>query len=174
MEHARVIPVEPTPGTRIDAAYDNPEYRDAFLIEVGPEVTIEDFATSFFMSQPAWIGWISMQLGSRDARQKATGDGTYAAGSSVGSWTVRERSDDEIVFGDHMGFMEFRFSIFRRPDGHIEAATSVKYIRRFAHIYFGIVKPFHAGFIKIALRSVARHAAASNESQDHPPKEQPQ
>ena len=40
------------------------------------------------------------------------------------------------MFGDQMGFMEYRFSVLQRLDGRIEAATAVKYLKRFGHFYF--------------------------------------
>ena len=155
---ARIAPTEPTTGTLIEAAYLAPDYRDAYLVESNHGVRIEDFATGFFQSQPRWLAKVSMNLGDAISRTDAIADGTYAQGSSVGSWKVHGRSPNEIMFGEHMGFMEYRFSILQRPDGNIEAATSVKYLKRFGHIYFGVVKPFHIGFIKVALRNAARRS----------------
>jgi hypothetical protein len=74
----------------------------------------------------------------------------------VGSWEVVERSDDEIVFGDSLGFMQYRFSFRRIDDEHIEAATAVRYRwRRTGRFYFALVRPFHRRFVAHALARVA-------------------
>lgn len=156
--HPVVEATAPSPATLVGASYDDPEYRDAYLIRTNGEVTVEDFATGFFLSQPTWLARVSMNLGGKQSRRSAIGESDYAIGSTVGSWKVRERAHDEIVFGEHMGFMEFRFSVYLRPDGDIEASTVVKYLNRFAPIYFTVVKPFHRGFIRIALGNAAKHA----------------
>jgi hypothetical protein len=155
MSAINVRPTEPTLGTLIAAAYPAPDYRDAFLVNSGCNDRIEDFATNFFLRQPRWIAKVSMNLGGGTSRLEAIGAGGYPDCSSVGSWKVHGRSENEIMFGDHMGFMEYRFSVLQRTDGCIEAVTVVKYLKRFGHIYFAIVKPFHRAFIKIALRNAA-------------------
>ncbi len=155
MSASNVTSTEPTRGTLIAAAYPTADYRDAFLVESGHTGQIEDFVTRFFLQQPRWIARVSMNLSDETSRLEAIGPGEYPQGSSVGSWKVHGRSKNEIMFGEHMGFMEYRFSVLQRPDGRIEAATAVKYVKRFGHIYFAIVKPFHRAFIKIALRNAA-------------------
>ncbi len=162
MAVVRVSPVPPTPGTLISAAYSDPDYRDAFRVSPACGDRVEDFATAFFASQPGWLAKVSMNLGDKKSRHDAIkGANEYAEGSSIGSWKIHGRTNDEIMFGEHMGFMEYRFSMLRRPDGAIEAATSVKYLKRFGHLYFGVVKPFHIGFIKLALRNTSSHAASA-------------
>ena len=159
MSAATVTATSPTPGTLIDTVYDSPDYRDAFLVDSAHGGRIEDFATGFFLAQPRWLAKVSMNLGDAQSRQAAINAGEYLEGSSVGSWKVYGRTDDEIVFGEHMGFMEYRFSMLQKPDGQVEAATSVKYLKRFGHIYFGVLKPFHIGFIKVALRNASARGA---------------
>lgn len=151
----RVIPCTPTPDTLVDASFEQPDYRDAYVIDEARVDDIATFATQFFLSQPAWLAKASMNTPHRQQRLDAIADATYAVGTSVGTWKVHGRSSTEIVFGEHMGFMEYRFSFVRRPDGRVEASTSVHHLRRFGWIYFAIVKPFHKGFVRVALRHAA-------------------
>ena len=158
MTEDMVSAVTPTGGTLLEAAYANPDYRDAYLVTTKHPMPVEDFATGFFLSQPRWLARVSMNLGDDTSRRHAIEAREYAEGSSVGSWRIHGRADNEIVFGEHMGFMEYRFSMLRRPDGRIEAGTTVRYLKRFGPIYFAFVKPFHRGFIRIVLKNAARHA----------------
>lgn len=154
-----ITEIDPTPGTLADDAYQKPDYRDAFRVSCTRQdfATVADFATAYFMNQPRWLSLVSMNLTSRDKLETALGDQSYPQGSRVGSWKVHGRSDDEILFGDNMGFMEYRFSFARRADGDIEASSAVKYRwRTMSHLYFTIVKPAHKRFVPISLRNALR------------------
>lgn len=164
MEPSAITATEATANTLIDQAYALPDYRDAYLVGSNAELEIEDFATAFFLSQPTWLARVSMNVGGRQSRIDAIGDGSYEAGGSVGSWKIHGRADNEIMFGEHMGFMEYRFSLLKRPDGRIEAGTSVRYLKRLGNVYFAVVKPFHIGFIKVALRHAAAGAIAASQT----------
>lgn len=153
--------IEPAVDTLVAAMYDEPDYRDAFLIP-GNWHNVEEFTTAFFTGQPRLLARLSMNSSPAVIRA-AVGDQSYAEGSSVGSWRVHGRSDREIVFGDDMGFMEYRFSFRLRDDEQIEASTAVKYkSARMGPIYFSIVKPFHRRFVAIALRNAAKTAQSSH------------
>lgn len=158
---ADIAAISPSSGTLIESIYDDPNYRDTYLIPA-VDTAVDEFATGFFLSQPRWLARVSMNLGDESSRRAAIGRGDYAVGSSIGSWQIHGRASDEIVFGEHMGFMEYRFSLFERPDGAIEATTSVKYLNRFAPLYFGVVKPFHRGFTKIALGNAVEWVATQS------------
>lgn len=155
MGNIRVEATSASSGTLIEACYEAPDYRDAYLVG-GPGIErVEDFATRFFLSQPKWLAKVSMNLGDKESRRSAIDGRDYPKGSAVGTWRVHERNDNEIVFGEHMGFMEYRFSFLLRSDGRIEASTAVRYLKRFGRFYFAIVKPFHIGFVKVALGNAA-------------------
>lgn len=154
-----IIEIEPTRHTLVDQAYPDADYRDAFHVGCARHdfATVGDFATAYFMNQPRWLSLVSMNISSRDKLEQALGDHSFSQGSQVGSWKVHGRTDDEILFGDNMGFMEYRFSFTRRADGDIEASTAVKYRwRRLSHLYFTLVKPAHKRFVPISLRGALR------------------
>lgn len=155
MTSPHITPCAPSPDTIIAACYEQPDYSDAYVVGTANVDDVATFATQFFLSQPSWLAKVSMNTPRRQQRIDAIASGDYELGSTVGTWKVHGRSNDEIVFGEHMGFMEYRFSFLRRPDGQVEASTSVQYVRRFGRIYFAIVKPFHIGFVKVALRNAA-------------------
>jgi len=70
---------------------------------------------------------------------------------------VIERDGHEIVFGDDLGFMQYRIG-FRlgQSANTIEAATAVSYLwPRTGPIYFALVRPFHKLFVKYALSRAA-------------------
>ena len=149
--------ITPSTTTIVAGIFEAPEYRDAFLVEKPGHPTVADFATAFFLHQPRWLALVSMNLRSAEHRLHALGDRVYAQGDSVGSWRVHHRSDDEIVFGENMGFMEYRLSFHQRSDGDVEASTVVKYSSpRLSALYFGIVKPLHRRFVPLALKAGQR------------------
>lgn len=147
--------------TLIDTVYTDPDYADRFAIEVAPGrfATVDDVATSWFTRQPAWIRLLSTNSLLRGGVIAACRDNGYAPGTSVGSWEVIDRSDDEIVFGDHLGFMEFRTSFRLRPGcthDNLEARTVVRYVwRRTGRFYFALVRPAHRRFMRFLLRTTA-------------------
>ena len=151
-----ITPAEPTPDTLVAHAYASPDYRDAFVIHGCETASIEEFATEYFLAQPRWLATVSMNLRGHDSVAVAVADANYAEGDRVGSWQLHGRADNEIMFGEHMGFMEYRFSMLRHDDGRIEASTTVQYRKRFGSIYFGVVKPFHTRFVQLGLRHAAR------------------
>ncbi len=147
-----VTAVEPTPGTLVESAYVAPDYVDAFLV-TSTSRSVDEFAAAYFVGQPGWIAKVSMNMGDKQSRIEAMEDHDFAAGTNVGSWRIHDRSENEIVFGEHMGFMECRFSMLRHDNGDIEAGTTVKCLKKFGPIYFAAVKPFHRLFVKMALRN---------------------
>ena len=148
--------VIPSTGTLIETIFDAADYRDAFVVPASsvPFTSVAAYATAYFVNQPRWLSLVSMNLATQARLHRAIDDATFAEGDSVGSWKVHGRSSDEIVFGDDMGFMEYRFSFWLRPDGAIEASTAVRYKwRRVGRYYFAIVKPMHKRFVPISLRA---------------------
>lgn len=124
--------IQPTEGTLISKAFAPPDYRDAFEVDLadGGPSTVEEFTTAYFLNQPTWLLAAGLNTISRSRIEDQIGDESYAAGSSVGTWKVHDRADGEIVFGDNMGFMEYRFG-FRIDPGRpntVEAGTAVKYL----------------------------------------------
>jgi len=82
----------------------------------------------------------------------------YKIGSKVGTWKVFDRSDKEIVFGESLGFMDYRFSMrFDKGDAeYIEVSTVVKTNSTAGKFYFALVKLLHRKFVMISLRNACR------------------
>ncbi|MFN3217835.1 MAG: DUF2867 domain-containing protein [Acidimicrobiales bacterium] len=138
--------------TLVAGVFEAPDYADRFAIACDPERhrTVDDVATDWFTRQPRWVRLLSTNSLSTTGVERAIAEGGYRVGSAVGSWAVFERSDDEIVFGDSLGFMEFRTAFRLPPDrpGTAEAATVVRYRwRRTGRFYFALVRPMHRRFI---------------------------
>jgi len=164
-----ILDIEPSPDTLVAAVFDRPDHVDGFLITSSGAATVEDFATRYFLGQPRWLALVSMNVATRAKLIAEVGEGSYREGTAVGAWKVFGRSGNEIMFGDHMGFMEYRFSFLHRPDGNFEASTVVRYCAPFANVYFSIVKPFHRLFVKLSLRK-ATHGSNRQLANDHGPR----
>ena len=156
-----VAELDPDDDSLVGSLYDRPDYRDQFAITVptGTYASVDEVATDWFMKQPAWIRLLSTNTMSRKAVETAASAGRYEIGAAVGSWVVIERNEQEIVFGDNMGFMEYRFSI-RLLTGDtetVEGSTAVRFLwRRTGRFYFALVRPLHRRFVKYLLvRTVA-------------------
>jgi len=141
----------------IASCYEEPDYRDRFAVAIEPDQyrSVDEVVSDWFSKQPTWILALSANTLSRTRVDAAIEEGGYAVGDSIGSWKVIARNDSEIVFGDNMGFMEYRYS-FRLIDGSpgsVEGATAVKFLwRRTGRFYFALVRPLHRRFIKTLLR----------------------
>ena len=153
-----VVEIEVEDGSLAASAFDQPDYRDAFQVQQ-PDTSwrdVDEIARAFFLGQPRWIAIVSMNLGSRADLEAALATTTFDVGTSVGSWKVYDRDDAEIVFGDDMGFMEYRFALRQVDKRTATGSTSVRYRwPRVSGFYFGLVKPFHRRFIPIAMRNMA-------------------
>lgn len=152
---AQVLESEADRASLVGSTFDRPDYEDRFCIDVRPGQyrVVDEVATDWFDKQPALLRLLSTNSISRKGVEAATRDGGYAVGSAVGSWKVYQRDDNEIVFGDNMGFMEYRFSLrLADPPVAVEGATAVKFLwRRSGKFYFAIVRPLHRRFIKYLL-----------------------
>ncbi|MGH1488940.1 MAG: DUF2867 domain-containing protein [Acidimicrobiales bacterium] len=160
--HERIREIPPTPGTAIDQVFTPADYRDCFLVETGDRYpTVADFASAYFLNQPRWLSLLSMNLASRKKLKAAIADANgYQVDTAIGSWKVYNRTEEEIVFGDNMGFMEYRFSFRLDGAGFVEASTAVKYSwGGTGRFYFALVKPMHKRFVPISLRAACTSMA---------------
>ena len=58
--------------------------------------------------------------------QRALKDNHFTVDEHIGNWKIYLRDDKEIVFGDDMGFMEYRFAM-RIDNDLLRVATVVQY-----------------------------------------------
>ncbi len=143
---------EADPGSLVGAIFESPDYRDRFCIRVRPGQygVVDEVVTDWFIKQPAWIRLLSTNTVSRSGIDATMRGGGYTVGDNVGSWKVVGRNDNEIVFGDSMGFMEYRFSLrLLEREFLVEGSTAVRFLwHRTAKYYFALVRPFHRLFIR--------------------------
>lgn len=131
------------------------DYRDRYSIqtEAGQYDTVDEVVTDWFKKQPTWLRVLSTNSLSRRSVEESVANG-FRVGSKVGTWEVVDRDDNEVVFSDSMGFMEYRFSFLlsQQEQDSVEASTAVRYLwRRTGRFYFALVKPMHRRFVKLLL-----------------------
>lgn len=133
-------------------------YRDAFemLFEKERFQSIEDFAKNYFMSQPSWLRLISMNCVSKQNMQNNILKSKFEIGTQIGSWKIFDKDEKEIVFGESMGFMDYRFSmkLQRGASDKIEVSTVVKINTFMGKYYFSVVKLMHTKFVVLSLKKV--------------------
>ena len=149
--------ITPLPHSLVFSALPEPDYRDALAAEIpaGTYATITDFARSFFLAQPSWLRAISMNLLSQSKMQEAVTRTNFKPGDAIGSWKIYAENADEIVFGEALGFMTYRFSLSLKrgaPSDTIVASTIAKTNSRFGKVYFSLVKLVHKYFVRLTLR----------------------
>ncbi len=153
---SRVTECQPDDNSIVGSIHPNADYLDRFQISCKPGqyTSVDEVASDWFVKQPAWIRLLSTNTVTKKGVTQAIENGGYSEGSSVGSWKVIDRDDQEIVFGDSMGFMEYRFSLRLQDNNQlVEGATSVQYLwRRAGKFYFALVKPMHRLFIQYLLK----------------------
>lgn len=75
----------------------------------------------------------------------------------------RDRSEDEVLTFDSMGFLEFGVSVLV-DDRAVTMSNLVRYRSRFGRLYFAVVKPFHRLIAPRLLRRAARRMADADQS----------
>ncbi|OGQ21516.1 MAG: hypothetical protein A3I05_03680 [Deltaproteobacteria bacterium RIFCSPLOWO2_02_FULL_44_10] len=149
--------IAPLPDTLVQSALSGADYRDAFAVDVpsGRYATITDFARAYFLAQPAWLRIISMNQLSRTKMEQNVKSAKFAPGEAIGSWKIYARNDHEIVFGESLGFMTYRFSLSLKQGSQTDtvmASTITKINSRFGKIYFFLVRLLHKRFVRLTLR----------------------
>ncbi len=148
--------ISPLSDALVQTALLNVDYRDAIAatISAGRVATVVDFARAYFLAQPAWLRTVSMNQPSRSKLERAVSAAKFEPGESIGSWKIYQRNADEIVFGESLGFMTYRFSLSLKHAAQsdtIIASTVAKLNDRFGEMYFSIVKLMHKRFVKLTL-----------------------
>ena len=136
----------------VSTALEQIDYSDCFVenIDIKQFKTIDEFVQKYFETQPRWLALISMNMYSKRGMQKALEDNSFSVDDSIGSWKIYLRDNKEIVFGDDMGFMEYRFSM-RLDADRLRVATIVQYKGKMGKYYFSIVKLLHQRFVWLSL-----------------------
>jgi hypothetical protein len=126
------------------------DYRDRYIVATNPGRyhTVDRVATDWFTKQPRWLRLLSTNTTSKAGVERAVDQGGFQVSSSVGSWKVIRRDDNEIVFSDSTGFMEYWYSFLLPADepNTVEGSTAVRYLwPRAGRFYFALaVWPNHA------------------------------
>lgn len=156
LTEAKVAAVDPLPDSLASSAFPTVDYHDAFSLTFAEDdrPNIDEFTRRYFTNQPWWLTTLS--LNTTKSRALTTVNNTdFSVGTKVGSWEVTDRGENEIVFGDSMGFMTYRLNFHIDPASpdHVTAETVVHYNwRRVGGLYFSLVKPGHRRFVPLALR----------------------
>jgi hypothetical protein len=158
--------VEPHSDSLVASIYEQPDYLDRFQFAAADTFgSVDEVVVAWFERMPAWIRLLSANVLSPSAFRvqldRGQADG-FPVGHRVGSWEVIARDDAEIVFGDSLGFMEFRTGFRLIPSAEsagpstVECATAVRYLwRRTGAFYFGLVRWPHQLFIRYLLGRLA-------------------
>ena len=138
--------ISPSTDSIVYDIFETVDYRDCFLLSFEKDrfQTVDDFAKVYFDSQPSWLRIVSMNILSKVKNYN------FQVGESVGSWQIFARDSNEIVFGEGMGFMDYRFSM-RLVERGVEVSTVVKLNGVMGKYYFSLVKLFHKKFVSISL-----------------------
>ena len=148
-----IVEITPTLDTLASKEFSHIDYHDSFEVK-GRFESVDAFAEHYFLSQPSWLSLVSMNLFSQESIQKAIEKSAFQKGSAIGSWKIYTRDDNEIVFGDDMGFMEYRFLMLWVDETTVRVGTVVQYKGRFGKYYFALVKLMHKKFVRMSLESM--------------------
>ena len=134
------------------------DYRDAFKMKYVKDTfqNIDEYAKVYFLSQPTWLRLISMNTISKQKIVDSIKQSNFQIDSNIGSWKIFTRNDKEIVFGDSMGFLDYRFSmrLDKTQTDDIEVSTVIKLNGLMGKYYFAGVRLMHTKFVIISLQNV--------------------
>ncbi|MBU1342000.1 MAG: DUF2867 domain-containing protein [Proteobacteria bacterium] len=160
MKKCSINETEPKQDSLVYNAFKKIDYRDAFLISFKKNTfkSINDFAKKYFISQPAWLRVISMNTISKQKIEDSLKKSNLEIDSNIGSWKIFNKNDNEIVFGESMGFMDYRFSmrLDKNCTDDIEVSTVVTLNGSMGKYYFSVVKLMHKKFVKISLNNLIK------------------
>ena len=124
------------------------DYSDCFerKINVDTFPSIDDFVRRYFETQPRWLMAISMNILNRKTMDDTLKNTSFQVDEAIGAWKIYMRDENEIVFGDDMGFMEYRFAM-RIDDDRLRISTVVQYKGKMGKYYFSLVKLLHQKFV---------------------------
>jgi len=159
--------ITPNQTSLVYNAFYKVNYRDAFRLSFETKTfnIIDEFALQYFLSQPNWLRLISMNTISKEKMEENLEQSNFQINTNIGSWKIFNRNENEIVFGESMGFMDYRFSM--RLDKHItdniEVSTVVTLNGFMGKYYFALVKLMHKKFVMLSLKNVAeKHNTATD------------
>jgi len=133
------------------------DYEDCFKITGINFTGVNEFAKEYFLSQALWLNIVSQGMFSKKNIEKKIETSRFQKNTCIGTWKVFNRNENEIVFGDDMGFMEYRFSmVFKAKTNRIEVSTLVQYKSIMGKYYFLLIKFMHKKFIIISLENVVK------------------
>jgi len=140
----------------IATAFDSIDYSDSFLVvfENRSFATIKDFALEYFLSQPSWLRLVSQNTLSLQSIQTDIQNSRFKKDTNIGSWKIYAVDEKEIVFGEEMGFMQYRFSLKYKEKNKIQIATVVHIKTLSGKFYFSIVKLLHKKFILLSIEHI--------------------
>ena len=137
--------------------FEHIDYEDCFKIAAINFAGVDEFAKEYFLSQPLWLNIVSQGMFSKKNIEKKIETSRFQKNTYIGTWKVFNRNENEIVFGDDMGFMEYRFSmVFKAKTNRIEVSTLVQYKSIMGKYYFLLIKFMHKKFIIISLENVVK------------------
>lgn len=153
----KITPINPNPNSLIYNAFEDVYYRDAFKIDLIDKQysDIKKFAKSYFLSQPFYLRGLSFNCFSKKNIQNDINKSNFQIATSIGSWKIYDRDTNEIVFGESMGFMDYRFSMnLNRKTNTIEVSTVVQINSFMGRYYFALVKLLHRKFVLMSLKNI--------------------
>ena len=137
----------------VTTVFSKVDYRDCFEVEVNGVNSVDEFVKNYFLAQPSWLRVVSFQLFTKDTLLTQLSNNPFKKGGTVGEWRVYGRDEQEIAFGQDMGFMEYVFTFHLASPNLLKVATVVQYKGTFAKYYFSVVKIFHKPFVKFSLKN---------------------
>ena len=151
---------KPNQTSLVYNAFEKIDYRDAFRISFEKDIfqSIDEFARQYFKSQPSWLRLISMNTTSREKIEENLKKSNFQIDTNIGSWKIFNRNENEIVFGESMGFMDYRFSmrLDKYATDNIEVSTVVTLNSFMGKYYFALVKLMHKKFVNLSLENVVK------------------
>jgi hypothetical protein len=128
------------------------DYSDCFELK-SEFTTIDNFAKNYFVAQPSWLRAVSFGIFRKKTLDKILAHISFQKDEVIGQWRVYGRDEKEIVFGQHMGFMEYCFTFHQEDNQTIKVATVVQYKGKMGRYYFAIASLLHKLFVQLSLEN---------------------
>lgn len=154
------------PDSQISSQLNNAYFHDSWSIVLGqPHLNVFEQLIKMFQHTPHWIEWsmnmrnkITSKIGLKDLGNFKKIDSNkkeneYVAGDRIGIFTLRQRTENELVIGDDDKHLNVTLSVYKNEKTQVLTITTVVHLKNWlGRLYMVPVIPAHRKIVPATLQ----------------------
>jgi len=152
--------------SQISSQLNNAYFHDSWSIVLGqPHLNVFEQLIKMFQHTPHWIEWsmnmrnkITSKIGLKDLGSFKKIDSNkkeneYVAGDRIGIFTLRQRTENELVIGDDDKHLNVTLSVYKNEKTQVLTITTVVHLKNWlGRLYMVPVIPAHRKIVPATLQ----------------------